>query len=168
MLTYVQRLQLRIKWYRHQPRKQIKVHGLLWSKYIHIEWTTISSNRYLATCNFGPYFPFQQSTLLMALLGELPTQSGTSILRGRVGYTAQQAWILNGSLRDNILFGSEYQPAKYQRVIRLCALSRVGVYWELCITIASIKITFKNMHWCAVNITWIQFCAHNSSFHRVF
>ena len=94
---------------------------------IHIEWTTISSNRYLATCNFGPYFPFQQSTLLMALLGELPTQSGTSILRGRVGYTAQQAWIQNGSLRDNILFGSEYQPAKYQRVIRLCALSRVGL-----------------------------------------
>ncbi|XP_038050410.1 multidrug resistance-associated protein 4-like [Patiria miniata] len=65
-----------------------------------------------------------KSSLLMALLGELPTVSGVNILSGQVGYTAQQPWILSGSLRDNILFGSEYEPAKYQRIIKQCALTR--------------------------------------------
>ncbi|XP_022093427.1 multidrug resistance-associated protein 4-like [Acanthaster planci] len=65
-----------------------------------------------------------KSSLLMALLGELPTVSGVNALTGRVGYTAQQPWILSGSLRDNILFGSEYDSAKYQRVIKQCALTK--------------------------------------------
>ncbi|XP_022093403.1 LOW QUALITY PROTEIN: multidrug resistance-associated protein 4-like [Acanthaster planci] len=65
-----------------------------------------------------------KSSLLMALLGELPTVAGVNAVSGRVGYTAQQPWILTGSLRDNILFGSEYKPAKYRQVIRQCALTR--------------------------------------------
>ncbi|XP_038064939.1 multidrug resistance-associated protein 4-like [Patiria miniata] len=65
-----------------------------------------------------------KSSLLMSLLGEMPTVSGVNVLNGRVGYTAQQPWILSGSLRDNILFGNEYQPAKYQRIITQCALTR--------------------------------------------
>ncbi|XP_038065585.1 multidrug resistance-associated protein 4-like [Patiria miniata] len=65
-----------------------------------------------------------KSSLLMSLLGEMPTVSGVNVLNGRVGYTAQQPWILSGSLRDNILFGSEYQQTKYQRIIKQCALTR--------------------------------------------
>ncbi|XP_022093416.1 multidrug resistance-associated protein 4-like isoform X2 [Acanthaster planci] len=65
-----------------------------------------------------------KSSLLMALLGELPTVSGVNALTGRVGYTAQQPWILSGSLRDNILFGNEYDAAKYKRVIQQCALTK--------------------------------------------
>ncbi|XP_038070620.1 multidrug resistance-associated protein 4-like [Patiria miniata] len=65
-----------------------------------------------------------KSSLLMALLGELPTVSGVNVVSGRVGYTAQQPWILSGTLKDNILFGLPHEPAKYQRVIRQCALSR--------------------------------------------
>ncbi len=60
----------------------------------------------------------------MALLGELPTVSGVVSMQGEVGYTAQQPWILSGSLRSNILFGSPYEPARYHRIIRQCALSR--------------------------------------------
>ncbi|XP_022093419.1 multidrug resistance-associated protein 4-like [Acanthaster planci] len=60
----------------------------------------------------------------MALLGELPTVSGVNTLIGRIGYTAQQPWIVSGSLRQNILFGSEYESAKYKRVIKQCALTR--------------------------------------------
>ncbi|XP_038065584.1 multidrug resistance-associated protein 4-like [Patiria miniata] len=65
-----------------------------------------------------------KSSLLAALLGEIPTVSGVNTLNGRVGYTAQQPWILSGSLRDNILFGSKYKQAKYQRIIKHCALTR--------------------------------------------
>ncbi|XP_038050161.1 multidrug resistance-associated protein 4-like [Patiria miniata] len=65
-----------------------------------------------------------KSSLLMALLGELPTVSGVNVLSGRVGYTAQQPWIQSGSLRENILFGHPYSPAKYQHVIQQCALNR--------------------------------------------
>ena len=62
----------------------------------------------------------------MALLGELPTLSGVVTINGKIGYTAQQPWILSGSIRDNILFGTPYHPARYRRVIRHCALSRVS------------------------------------------
>ncbi|XP_033637557.1 multidrug resistance-associated protein 4-like [Asterias rubens] len=65
-----------------------------------------------------------KSSLLMALLGELPSISGVVSLQGKVGYTAQQPWILSGSLKDNILFGSPYEPVRYHRIIRQCALRR--------------------------------------------
>lgn len=34
---------------------------------------------------------------------------GNVAVKGRLAYVAQQAWILNATLRDNILFGLEYQ-----------------------------------------------------------
>ena len=34
---------------------------------------------------------------------------GSVAVRGRLAYVAQQAWILNASLRENILFGRDYQ-----------------------------------------------------------
>ena len=40
------------------------------------------------------------------------------------GYVPQQAWLLNDTLRNNILFGSEYDNEKYNEVIRVCSLSR--------------------------------------------
>ena len=61
----------------------------------------------------------------MALLGELPALSGSADLGGRVGYAAQQPWILAGSLRENILFGSPYLPGKYRRALEQCALLKV-------------------------------------------
>lgn len=41
-----------------------------------------------------------------------------------MAYVGQQAFILNGTLRDNILFGCEYDPARYRRVVEACALTR--------------------------------------------
>ena len=63
----------------------------------------------------------------MALLGELPTLSGASVLRGQVGYSAQQPWIQSGSVRDNILFGNRYEHARYRRTLKLCALTKVRI-----------------------------------------
>jgi len=43
-------------------------------------------------------------------------------LQGSVAYVAQQAWIQNLSLRDNILFGAPYDEERYHTVIEACAL----------------------------------------------
>lgn len=34
----------------------------------------------------------------------------------------QVPWIVAGSVRDNIVFGSAFEPARYERVVRGCAL----------------------------------------------
>ncbi|KAG4089889.1 hypothetical protein H8356DRAFT_1716914 [Neocallimastix lanati (nom. inval.)] len=38
-------------------------------------------------------------------------------------YCSQQAWVQNVTVRDNILFGKEYNEECYERVINLCALT---------------------------------------------
>ena len=43
-------------------------------------------------------------------------------LQGSIAYVAQQAWIQNQTLRDNILFGKEYHSATYNEVLEACAL----------------------------------------------
>ena len=44
-------------------------------------------------------------------------------LQGRVAYVAQQAWIQNLSLRENILFGRKYTASRYDEVIDACAMT---------------------------------------------
>lgn len=46
-----------------------------------------------------------KTSLLNAMLGEMKTVSGKVRRNGTVGYVPQTAWIYNGRLRDNILFG---------------------------------------------------------------
>lgn len=49
-------------------------------------------------------------------------------LRGRVGvsgklaYVPQQPWILNASIKDNILFGRPYNKQLYNKILYSCAL----------------------------------------------
>ena len=42
--------------------------------------------------------------------------------QGNIAYVPQEAWIQNMTLRDNILFGKEFNPSKYWKVIENCAL----------------------------------------------
>ena len=44
------------------------------------------------------------------------------MLQGSVAYVAQQAWIQNNTLRDNILFGNAYNEQRYNKVLDACAL----------------------------------------------
>ena len=75
----------------------------------------------------------------MALLGELSTESGTVNVTGKIAYVSQEAWIFNGTLKNNITFGQELDERKYQRVIEICALQRASffyiVYFHLLIQI---------------------------------
>ena len=44
-------------------------------------------------------------------------------MAGSVSYVEQQHWIQNANVRDNILFGSEFDPRKYARVVKSCQLT---------------------------------------------
>lgn len=64
-----------------------------------------------------------KTTLLRALLGEVPAQPGTELfVADAVSYAPQIPFILNRSLRDNILFGSDFDNARYDRVLDACCL----------------------------------------------
>ncbi|XP_013884203.1 ATP-binding cassette sub-family C member 5 [Austrofundulus limnaeus] len=63
-----------------------------------------------------------KTSLISAILGQMTVLEGTVAVRGRMAYVAQQAWILNATLRDNILFGQEYQEDRFQSVLSACCL----------------------------------------------
>ncbi|CAL8269644.1 unnamed protein product [Arctogadus glacialis] len=65
------------------------------------------------------------SSLLSAILGELPHDKGVLKVKGQLTYACQQPWVFPGTIRGNILFGKELDPAKYEKVLRACALKRV-------------------------------------------
>ncbi|XP_069503215.1 multidrug resistance-associated protein 1 isoform X1 [Ambystoma mexicanum] len=63
-----------------------------------------------------------KSSLLSALLGEMEKIDGFVAVKGSVAFVPQQAWILNASLKDNIIFGREVNEGLYKRVIEASAL----------------------------------------------
>ncbi|MCO5609705.1 hypothetical protein L7F22_063937 [Adiantum nelumboides] len=64
-----------------------------------------------------------KTSLVSAILGELPPIADTEcVLRGTVAYVPQVSWIFNATVRDNILFGSAYDPQRYNRAINVSAL----------------------------------------------
>ncbi|KAJ7211367.1 hypothetical protein GGX14DRAFT_534690 [Mycena pura] len=71
-----------------------------------------------------------KTSLLMALLGEMhfvPTSPRSWFNLPRedgVAYAAQESWVLNETIRDNILFGSEYEEERYKKVLYQCGLER--------------------------------------------
>ncbi|KAF9104630.1 hypothetical protein BGX29_001523 [Mortierella sp. GBA35] len=65
-----------------------------------------------------------KSSLLNALVGEMKKTSGIMSYGGTIGYCPQSAWIQNATVKDNILFGLPLDEARYQRVVKDCALER--------------------------------------------
>ncbi len=77
-----------------------------------------------------------KTSLLLALLGEMECLKGRYHLpksdhvmldpstgfKNTVAYVPQTAWLLNATIRDNILFGEEFDAERYDSVIRGCAL----------------------------------------------
>ncbi|KAG0414978.1 hypothetical protein HPB47_007859 [Ixodes persulcatus] len=59
-----------------------------------------------------------KSSLLAAILGDMHCLEGT----GKIGYVPQVACIYNMTVRDNIIFGQEFDPVRYGRVLRACEL----------------------------------------------
>eukprot|EP01071_Lankesteria_metandrocarpae_P009506 Lankesteria_metandrocarpae@DN5209_c0_g1_i6.p1 len=74
-----------------------------------------------------------KSAFCEGLIGELSCSASTSkhsgrtfpvSIYGRVAYVPQTPWLLNASVRSNILFGRKYNPRFYNRVLEACCLVR--------------------------------------------
>ncbi|KAJ2258447.1 ABC transporter C member 13 [Coemansia sp. RSA 455] len=57
------------------------------------------------------------------MCSEVEMTQGTGKLVGRIAYLEQQPWIMNDTLRANILFGREYEEDYYWKVLSACALT---------------------------------------------
>ena len=64
-----------------------------------------------------------KSTLLSGLLGDAVRLGGRARVSGSVAYVPQQAWVLNATLRDNVLFGAEEGGVRYGRVLSACGMN---------------------------------------------
>lgn len=82
-----------------------------------------------------------KTSLLLALLGEMTLLEGKVFLPGiiprdelvvdprtglteSVAYCAQSAWLLNDTIRNNIIFDAPFNQERYDKVVSACGLSR--------------------------------------------
>lgn len=81
-----------------------------------------------------------KTSLLMALLGEMHLMNGKIVVPSldprqqlaveadgminSMAYCSQAAWLLNDTVRNNILFNSPYNETRYQAVVEACGLKR--------------------------------------------
>ncbi|KAI9786849.1 MAG: hypothetical protein M1839_005080 [Geoglossum umbratile] len=63
-----------------------------------------------------------KSSFLQAILGDLWKICGGVVVRGDIAYVAQQSWVMNASVKENIVFGHRWDPNFYDQTVRACAL----------------------------------------------
>lgn len=63
-----------------------------------------------------------KTTLLLAILGETIKEAGETTRPGDVAFSSQTPWLQNATVKNNILFNSEYEDVRYTRVIEACCL----------------------------------------------
>lgn len=95
-----------------------------WNRYSdhnELEDINLSVSKGELTCIFGRVGA-GKSSLLQAFTGDLWKVKGEVVVHGKVAYVAQQSWIMNASVKENILFGHRFDPSFYIKTIRACAL----------------------------------------------
>ena len=55
-------------------------------------------------------------------MGDLQLARGRLSVAGSIAYVSQQPWILNATVRENVIFGLEIDPVRYDAAIDACAL----------------------------------------------
>ncbi|KAF4617652.1 hypothetical protein D9613_005677 [Agrocybe pediades] len=68
-----------------------------------------------------------KTSILMALLGEEHSNpdSWFNLPReGGIAYAAQESWVQNETIKNNILFQTPYDEVRYKKVLKQCALER--------------------------------------------
>lgn len=63
-----------------------------------------------------------KSSLLAALAGDMRKTNGEIVMGASRAFCPQYAWIQNATVKENILFGKEFDSAWYAKVIEACAL----------------------------------------------
>lgn len=65
-----------------------------------------------------------KSSLLHAVLKEIPKISGNVDVTGSIAYVSQIAWIQSGTVRENILYGKPMDEERYNKAIKATALDK--------------------------------------------
>ncbi|CAL1528713.1 unnamed protein product [Lymnaea stagnalis] len=65
-----------------------------------------------------------KSSLLAALLGRMQVVEGDLKVNGTIAFLSQDPWIVNGTAKDNILFGQPYDAERYDRIIKATRLDK--------------------------------------------
>ncbi|XP_078669852.1 ATP-binding cassette sub-family C member 4-like [Branchiostoma floridae x Branchiostoma belcheri] len=65
-----------------------------------------------------------KASLLKVISGELPIVTGKVRRLGSLAFSSKEPWIFPGTVRDNIVFGSEFHPERYRKVIASCGLAK--------------------------------------------
>jgi len=63
-----------------------------------------------------------KSAFLSSIVGEMHKLEGDLQINGSLAYVPQNVWIQNETIKNNILFTSDYNRSWYQKVIYSCAL----------------------------------------------
>ena len=63
-----------------------------------------------------------KTSFVSSLVGEMTRNAGVVIVNGSMSLSAQQAWLVNATVKDNILFGKPFDEKKYRAVLRVCCL----------------------------------------------
>merc|ERR1711871_1531614 len=63
-----------------------------------------------------------KSSLLNCMIGELLYQSGRIHVNGNIAYCDQKVWIMNATVKDNILFGRDFDETRFDMAIHSACL----------------------------------------------
>ncbi|XP_070538074.1 ATP-binding cassette sub-family C member 5-like [Ptychodera flava] len=63
-----------------------------------------------------------KTSLVSAIINQLECISGSLAIDGKFALATQQAWILNGTVKNNILFDTPYDKKRYQTALEACCL----------------------------------------------
>ncbi|KAJ3309498.1 Multidrug resistance-associated protein 1 [Boothiomyces sp. JEL0838] len=65
-----------------------------------------------------------KSSLLSAIIGEMPKVSGELNLGGKLAYCSQQPWILTDTVEGNIVFNNEFNQDRFDKVLEATGLDK--------------------------------------------
>ncbi|EAR99949.2 ABC transporter family protein (macronuclear) [Tetrahymena thermophila SB210] len=76
-----------------------------------------------------------KSSILQALLGEMEVQGGENSfqkmvqINGSISLCTQDPWILQDTVKENIIFGQSYDSIRYKQVLQVCSLEEDIAYF---------------------------------------
>lgn len=65
-----------------------------------------------------------KSALMKAMLGDIIRIQGEGYIKGSIAYCSQNPWIINSTIRDNIVFGKRFDADFYEKTVMSCSLDR--------------------------------------------
>ena len=65
-----------------------------------------------------------KTSLLQAILGQLPCHSGEIKHSGNIAYVPQLPWVFSGTVQENITFGKCLDAVRYQKIVQACCLEK--------------------------------------------